>query len=212
MNSRRTRALSRLSLCLLLGLMTVSMGAAWKDEPRALSLTSAATSMGEIDAPGDHFGFSQSSVLAQTTGQLTLLALPSPVITGGTPCTTVTGSTCTITGQVRGGWTKTGPSAPGVPSPNVFTFDTTTPNGATIPQGGPSIFVPTVAGTEQHGCNAPSAVGTNVTCTGTTATDIVPSNGFVVRFAGSAGPIDVMRDGVIGYQGGGTCPGRPTVN
>ena len=119
MNSRRTRALSRLSLCLLFGLMTVSMGAAWKDEPRALSLTSAATSMGAVDAPGHHFGFSQSSILAQTTGQLTLLALPSPVITGGTPCTTVIGGTCSITGGVNGGWTKTGPS-PTAPSPNLI--------------------------------------------------------------------------------------------
>ena len=68
--------------------------------------------------------------------------------------------------------------------------------------------MPTVAGTEQHGCNAPTgAVGATVTCTGTTSTDIVPSNGFVVRFAGSAGPIDVMRDGVVGLPGGRHLPG-----
>jgi hypothetical protein len=50
-----------------------------------------------------------------------------------------------------------------------------------------------------------------VTCTGTTSADIVVSDGFVVRFRGSAGPIDVMRSGVVGYTGGGSCPGRPTV-
>jgi hypothetical protein len=211
MNSRRYRSLSRLSLCLLLGLMSVSLGATWKDEPRPLSLTSAPSSLGEIDAPGHHFGFSQANVLAQTTGQLTLLALPSPVLTGGAPCTTTTGQVCTITGQVNGSWTRTGPS-PGFPSPNQFTFSATTPNGATIPQAAPGIFVPTVAGTEAHSCTAPGGVGTTVTCTGTTSNDIVANDSFVVRFAGSAGPIDVMREGIVGYTSGGSCPGRPTVN
>src|SRR5215211_6498879 len=122
MFSSSYKALSRLSLCVLIGLMSVSLGATWKDDGRAFSLASAPSSaLGAIDAPGHHFGFSQANVLSQTTGQLTLLALPSPVLGSGTPCSTAAGQVCTISGQVNGSWTRTTPPAPGAPSPNQFT-------------------------------------------------------------------------------------------
>jgi hypothetical protein len=212
MNRRRYQSLSRLSLALVVGLLCVSLGATGKDDARALSVTAPAASSAAIDSPGHHFGFSQASVMAQSSSQLTLLAAPSPVINlNGQPCTTVVGQQCTITGQVTGVWVKTVSPSAG-PAPNNFTFNAVVPDGAKLPQGQPPIYIPTTGGMESHPCSAPTAVGSSVTCTGTTSTDIVQSRAFTVRFDGTAGPIDVTNSSTIGYTSGGSCPSVPPVN
>src|SRR4029077_1100359 len=66
-------------------------------------------SLAACAGPGHHFGFGQSSVLAQSTGQQTLTAVGQPVslnTTATQPCATAAGQNCPITGQLNGSNTK----------------------------------------------------------------------------------------------------------
>src|SRR3954452_13443492 len=73
--------------------------------PLPLPDTALAATAG--DAPGHHFGFKQASVLAQTTGQQTVIALGQPVSLNTTatqdcsgPAPGDAGANCSISGQV----------------------------------------------------------------------------------------------------------------
>jgi hypothetical protein len=150
-------------------------------------------SLAAIDGPGHHFGFSQSSVLAQSTGQQTLQALGNPVTlntTATTSCGTTIGTSCAITGQVTGSWTKTGSGT--------ATVTATAPNP--VNAVAPIIFARTTVGTEilvsgvgTTTCNpATPTAGIAVSCTFTTAGDLLAgANTVVIRFSTPTGAQDL---------------------
>ncbi len=151
-------------------------------------------SLAAIDGPGHHFGFSQASVLAQTTGQQTLQALGNPVslnTTATQTCATTIGQSCAVTGQVSGSWTKTGSGT--------ATVTATAPNPVNAVQ--PIIFARTTAGTEvlvagvgTTTCNPnPPAAGATITCTFSTTGDLIAgANTVVLRFSTPTGAVDLV--------------------
>jgi hypothetical protein len=149
-------------------------------------------SLAAIDGPGHHFGFSQSSVLAQSTGQQTLQALGNPATLNTTAtqaCATAVGQTCVISGQVNGSSTKN--------ASGIVVITTTAPANVNPVQ--PIIFARTTIGTEifvagvgTTTCNPnPPTAGAIVTCNFTTAGDLlVGANTIVVRFSTTGGAVD----------------------
>ena len=113
-----------LALCVAFApLLDVHVG--YAGSPAApLPRPDAASAATAPNAPGHHFGFKRASVLAQTTGQQTSIALGQPVslntvatqdCSGPTPGDA--GANCVITGQVAGNWTDTGWASAWSPRP-----------------------------------------------------------------------------------------------
>src|SRR5687768_17253741 len=161
----------------LLASVSAPVGAAPYTTAGAGDSVAITESLAAIDGPGHHFGFGQASVLAQTTPQQTQTAIAAqqtqqaaapPALTGqaGVPCATQVGQICTITGGVNGQWTKTGLGGS-------FTVTATVPATAILNDGVPIIFLPTTAGVETftNACSVPTAIGSTVTCSGTTVGD-----------------------------------------
>jgi len=166
-------------------------------------------SLASIDGPGHHFGFSQSSVLAQTTGQQTLQALGQPAgfnTTATQDCTGTTttdaGGVCPITGQVTGSWTDTGSGIA------VITATVPTPVNAVQP----IIFARTTIGTETFvagvgtaTCNPnPPTAGATINCTFQTVGDLLAGpNTVVLRFSTPGGSVDLFGTvaAAVGGQG-----------
>jgi hypothetical protein len=154
-------------------------------------------SLAAIDGPGHHFGFSQSSVLAQTTGQQTIIALGQPASLNTTATQDCTGTTttdaggvCTITGQVAGSWTDTGSGN------GVVTATEPTPVNPVAPIN----FARTTIGTETltagvggTSCNPnPPTAGATISCTFTTVGDLLAgANTVVIRFSTPGGAVDL---------------------
>jgi hypothetical protein len=154
-------------------------------------------SLAAIDGPGHHFGFSQSSVLAQSTGQQTLVAIGNPVVLNTTATQDCTGTTttdagavCTISGQVTGSWTDTGSG--------IAVVTATVPTPVNPIQ--PIIFARTTIGTETFiagvgstSCNPnPPVAGTTISCTFTTVGDLLAgANTVVIRFSTPGGSVDL---------------------
>jgi hypothetical protein len=146
-----------------------------------------------VDGPGHHFGYT-SSVLAQTTPQLTQTvvaaqqtqqAAPPPASTGSGQCAVAVGLTCTIAGNVNGAWTKTNSGS--------FTFTAVASATVIANDGFPILFMPTTAGVEQFNftCTAPTGPGASVTCAGTTVGDLLQGATVTVRFVTTGGFQDV---------------------
>jgi len=154
-------------------------------------------SLAAIDGPGHHFGFSQSSVLAQSTGQQTLTSLGNPVTLNTTATQDCTGTTvndaglnCPITGQLVGNWTDTGSGI------GVVTATVPTP----VNPIQPIIFARTTNGTEVFTagvgstvCNPnPPVAGTTINCTFITTGDLLAGpNTVVMRFSTPGGAVDL---------------------
>jgi hypothetical protein len=154
-------------------------------------------SLAAIDGPSHHFGFSQSSVLAQSTGQQTIVALGQPVSLNTTatqdcsgPVAGDAGTNCPITGQVAGNWTDTGSGI------GVVTATVPTP----VNPVAPIIFARTTIGTETlipgvggNTCNpTPPVAGGSISCTFTTVGDLLAgANTVVMRFSTPGGAVDL---------------------
>jgi len=172
----------------------------------------ATESLGSIDGPGHHFGFSQSSVLAQTTGQQTLQTIGQPAgfnTTATQDCTGTTttdaGGVCPITGQVNGSWTDTGSGIA------VVTATVPTPVNAVQP----IIFARTTIGTETFvagvgttTCNPnPPTAGATISCSFTTVGDLLAgANTVAIRFSTPGGSVDLFGTVAAAVGGQGTQP------
>jgi endonuclease/exonuclease/phosphatase family metal-dependent hydrolase len=127
--------------------------------------------------PSDHAG-----LLAVLSFAPVASSQNPPPLSGqaGTPCTTVPGSSCTVTGNVVGAAHKTG-------STMAFTLSATAPGG-TVPGGTPVAFVPTTAGVQSFACAPlPIARPLLTTCTGTTSGDALQNATITVRFPRASG-------------------------
>jgi len=168
--------------------------------------TASTDSLAGVEGPGSHFGF--SSVLGQltatqtaivltqtvTSAQQTQVALATPGVTGaaGQPC----GTTCTFSGGVNGSFVGSGAGGS-------VSVTATTPAGALLNDGAPILFVSTTAGVERLLCQVPTTAGQSVSCTGNLVGTPLQGATATVRFAATAGPVDVT--GTV--SGSGVVPG-----
>jgi hypothetical protein len=172
-------------------------------------------SLAAIDGPGHHFGFTQASVLAQSTSQQTLIPTggSGQVVTTGTACTTTLNTTCvgTITGGGSITYLKTGSGT--------VTITVTDPVGS-VAGSGKVIFAGTTAGTitvvpgtTAGATYTPATVtaGTVETCSFTIpAGDLLAGNSIVVSFLTTGGIVNLVGT-VTAAAGTGTSPTAATV-
>ncbi len=104
----------------------------------------------------------------------TVLNVPPSTGVANTPCASVAGQICGVTGGVTGVWTR------GTPSP--FSFTATGPANS-LPGGTPAAFLPTTTAVEGFTCQQLGvSVPFNVTCTGNTAGNLLANATVTVRF------------------------------
>jgi hypothetical protein len=170
-------------------------------------------SLAAIDGPGHHFGFTQASVLAQSTSQQTLIPTggSGQVVTTGQPCTTQINTTCAINGTgVTGSYTKTGSGT--------VTITVTDPANA-VNGSGKVIFAGTTTGTQTFtpgtatgGTCSPATVtagGTEICQFTITNGDLLAGNSIVVSFLTTAGIVNLVGT-VTAATGTGTSPTAAT--
>jgi hypothetical protein len=116
-------------------------------------------------------------------GQIECVPTPSvsptsnpPPLSGqpNTPCASVVGQNCGISGNVQGVWTRTGSGT--------YTVRATGPANA-VPGGIPAVFFPTTAGVEGFACQPlPVTPPLTATCVGTTVGNLLQGAVVTVRF------------------------------
>ncbi len=122
----------------------------------------------------------QEAALAQQVQQLLASAAPGlpPPSSGQSPCTTVVGQVCTVTGpQVSGTTTKIGSAT--------FVITATGLVGAQV-GGVPTVFIPTTVRVEQFPC-APVTASLTAQCSGQTVGDPLQGGTVTVRYPRASG-------------------------
>jgi hypothetical protein len=184
-----------LALALLVGL-ALPAGAAPYTAVGTGDSVAVTESLAAIDGPSHHFGFTQASVLAQSTSQQTLIPTggSGQLVTTGTACTQTINTSCN--GTIAGGTILYNKSGSGT------VFITVTDPANAVAGSGKVIFAATTAGTltvtpgvtAGATCNpATVTAGTVETCQFTiTNGDLLAGNSIVVSFLTTAGVVNLV--------------------